>query len=46
MEKRLRERGSGYWSKFEIQLKELFQGLTLLLMLWCTYRQDPSMAAL
>ena len=44
MEKRLRERQSsdcpnlGFISRV--------QGLTLLLMLWCAYRQEPNMAAL
>jgi hypothetical protein len=33
-------------SQIWIHLKGRLQGLTLLLMLWCSYREDPSMVAL
>jgi hypothetical protein len=34
------------WGMFGIQLKEKPQGLTLLLMLWCAYKQGLIMTAL
>ena len=46
METRLRERWSSGWAQLEIHLKRRLQDLTLLLMLWCAYRQELSMAAL
>jgi hypothetical protein len=47
IEKKLRKRRSRDWLKLGSSSKRcLLQGLTLLLMLWCAYRQEPSMAAL
>jgi hypothetical protein len=46
MEKRLRARRSSDWPNWGIYLKARLQGLTLLLMLWCAYRQDHSIAVL
>ena len=45
MEKRLRERMSSDWLNLGF-ISRGGQGLTLLLMLWCAYRQESSMAAL
>jgi hypothetical protein len=47
MKKRLRERRSTDWPKLgSIQLKGRLQTLTLLLMLWCTYRQESRIVVL
>jgi hypothetical protein len=46
MEKRLRGKETEWLAQIRIQLKRGLQGLTLLLMLWCAYRQEPGMAAL
>jgi hypothetical protein len=46
MEKRLKARRSSDWSNWGIHLKGRLQGLTLLLMLWCAYTQDHSIAVL
>ena len=44
MEKRLRERMSSDWLNLGF-ISRGGQGLTLLLMLWCAYSQESSMAA-
>ena len=45
MEKRLRERQSNDWPNLASISRGRLQDLKLLLMLWCAYRQEPSMAA-
>jgi hypothetical protein len=35
-----------WMAQIRIQLKGRLQGLALLLMLWCAYRQEPSMTIL
>jgi hypothetical protein len=45
MEKRLKERRSSDWPNL-VSIPGEAPSLTLLLMLWCAYRQESSMAAL
>jgi hypothetical protein len=45
-EKRLRERWSSSRPNLGSISRRVLQGLTLLLMLWCAYRQESSMVVL